>query len=88
MTPWGSGLGAPDGVKGDDRGNPATKRICGFASRLLLGPVIPKTLKMGVAPPCMVFTMKEAPQNITGRPSVSINVTGWVSMWVYDMLSQ
>ena len=35
-------------VKGDDRGDPAlTKRICGFDSRLLLDPVIPKTFKNG-----------------------------------------
>ena len=35
-------------MKGDDRGDPAlTKRICGFDSRLLLGPVIPKTFKNG-----------------------------------------
>ena len=46
-------------VKGDDRGDPAlTKRICGFASLLVLGPVIPKTLKMGVVPACMVLRMK------------------------------
>ena len=51
-------------------GDPAlTKRICGFDSRLLLGPVIPK---MGVVSSCMVLTMKEGPRNITGRPSVSI----------------
>ena len=38
-------------VKGDDRGDLApTKRFCGFDSRLLLGPVIPKTLKIGVVP--------------------------------------
>ena len=30
---------APADLKGDDRGDPAlTKRICGFDSRLLLGP--------------------------------------------------
>ena len=33
---------------------------------------IPKTLKMGVVPACMVLTMKEGPRNITGRPGVSI----------------
>ena len=36
------------------------------------GPVIPKTLKMGVVPACMVLMMKWGPQNISGRPSVSI----------------
>ena len=45
---------------------------CGFDSRLLLGPVIPKTLKMGVVPACMVLTMKKGPRNITGWPGVSI----------------
>ena len=35
-------------------------------------PVIPKTLKMGVVPACMVLTMKERPRNITGRPGISI----------------
>ena len=47
-------------VKGDNRGDPAlTKRFHGFNSRLLLGPVIPRTLKMGVVPACMVLMMKE-----------------------------
>ena len=64
---------APAVVKGNDRGDPAlTKRICGFDSPLLLGPVILKTLKMGVVPSCMVLTMKEGPRNITVRPCVSI----------------
>ena len=35
-----------------------TKRFCGFDSRLVLGPVIPKTLKMAVVPACMVLMMK------------------------------
>ena len=39
-----------------------------FDSRLLLGPVIPNRLKMGVVSSCMVLTMKEGPRNITGRP--------------------
>ena len=43
-----------------------------FDSRSLVGPVIPKTLKMGVVSSCMVLTMKEGPRNITGRPGVSI----------------
>ena len=34
-----------------------------------LGPVIPKTLKMGVIPACMVLRMKCGPRNMTGRPS-------------------
>ena len=60
-------------VKGDDSGNLAlTKRLCGFDSQLVLGPVIPKTLKMGVVPACMLLMMKWGPRNITGRPGVSI----------------
>ena len=47
---------APADCKGDDRGDLApTKRFCGFDSRLVLGPVIPKTLKLGVIPACMVL---------------------------------
>ena len=62
---------APADRKGDDSGDLAlTKRICGFDSRLLLGPVIPKTLKMGVAPACMVLTMKWGPRNMVGPVSV------------------
>ena len=49
-------------VKGDDRRDLApTKRFCGFDSRLVLGPVIPKTLKMGVVSACMVLMMKWGP---------------------------
>ena len=60
-------------VKGDERGDLApTKRFCGFDSRWVLGPVIPKTLKIGVIPVCMVLMMKWGPRNITGWPSVSI----------------
>ena len=43
-----------------------------FDSRLVLGPVIAKTLKMGVVPDCMVLRMKWVPGNITGWPGVSI----------------
>ena len=40
-------------------GDPAlTKRFFGFDSRLVLGPVIPKTLKIVVVPACMVLGMK------------------------------
>ena len=57
----------------DDRVDPApTKMIYGFDSRLLLGPVIPKTLKMGVVPACIVLMMKKGPPKIIGRPDVSI----------------
>ena len=60
-------------VKGDDRGDQApTKWFYGFNSRLVLGPVLPKTLKMGVVSSCMVLMMKWGPRNITGRPGVSI----------------
>ena len=34
--------------------------------------VIPKTLKMGVVPACMVLMMKWRPRSITGQPGVSI----------------
>ena len=55
------------------RGDPAlTKRFYGFDSRLVLDPVIPKMLKMGVVPARMVLMMKWGPRNITGRPGVSI----------------
>ena len=64
---------APGDRKRRRQGDPAlTKRFCGFDSRLLLGPVIPKTLKMGVIPFCMVLRMKWGPRNITGWPGVSI----------------
>ena len=63
----------PADHKGNDRGDLAlTKRFCGLDSRLVLGPVIPKTLKIGVVPACLVLMMKWGPQNITGRPGVSI----------------
>ena len=42
----------------------------------MLGPVIQKTLKMGVVPACVVLMMKWGPQNITDRPSVSIMLLG------------
>ena len=74
-----------------NRGDPAlTKWFYGFNSRLLLGPVIPKTLKMGVVPACMVLTMKyevgTTRHNWSAR--CQYNVTEWVTMWAYDMLSQ
>ena len=60
-------------VKGNDRGDSAlTKWFYGFNSWLVVGPVIPNTLKMGVVPACMVLRMKWGPQNITGWPGVSI----------------
>ena len=34
--------------------------------------VIPKMLKMGVVPACIVLAMKWGPRNITGGPGVSI----------------
>ena len=46
-------------VKGDDRGDPAlTKGFYEFNSKLVQGPVIPKTLKMVVVPACMVLRMR------------------------------
>ena len=65
-----------------------TKRFCGFDSRLVLGPVIPKTLKIGGGP-CLHGTYDEGgttKHNWSAR--CQYNVTGWVSMWAYDMLSQ
>ena len=50
-----------------------------FDSWLLLGPVIPKTLKMVVVPTCMVLRMKWGPRNITGQPGVSIMLLGWLA---------
>ena len=76
-------------VKGDDRGDPGlTKRICGFDSRLLLGPVIPKTFKNGSG----LFLHGTHDEGGTTKHNWSArcqyNVTGWVSMWACDMLSQ
>ena len=70
-------------------GDPAlTKRICGFDSRLLLGPVIPKTFKNGSG----LFLHGTRDEGGTAKHNWSAwcqyNVTGWVSMWTYDMLSQ
>ena len=46
-------------VKGDDGGDPALiKWVYGFDSGLLPGLVIPKTVKKGVIPACMIFRMK------------------------------
>ena len=65
-----------------------TKRICGFDSRLLLGPVIPKTLKIGSGP-CLHGIHDEGG---TTKHNLSAwcqyNVTGWVSMWAYDILAK
>ena len=47
-------------------------RFYGFDLRLVPGPVIPNTLKMGVVPACMVLMMKWGPRNMTGWPGVSI----------------
>ena len=50
------------------RDSALTKWFCGFDSWLVLGPVIPKALKIGVVPACMVLRMKWGPRNITGGP--------------------
>ena len=61
-------------VKHTSMGEPAlTKRLCGFDSQLVLGPVIPKTLEMGVVPACMVLTMKQGPRN---TPTLSHSLSG------------
>ena len=62
-----------------------TKRFSGFDSRLVLGPVIRRTLNMGVIPACMVLMMTTK-HNWSAR--CQYNVTGWVGMWACDMLSQ
>ena len=63
--------GAPADPKRGRKGDLApTKRFCGFDLWLVLGPVIPKTLKMGVVSACMVLMMKWGPLNITGQPSI------------------
>ena len=66
---------------GDDRGDPSlTKRICGFASRVLLGPVIPKTFKNGRDH----FLHGTNDEGGTTKHNWSAwcqyNVTSWVSM--------
>ena len=45
-----------------------------FNSWLVLGPVMPKTLEVGTT-------------NHNWSARCQYNVTGWVSMWAYDMLS-
>ena len=68
-------------------GKTPTKRICGFDSWLVLGPVIPKT--ENGSDPCLHGTYDEVgttKHNWSAR--CQYNVTGWVSMWAYDMLSQ
>ena len=79
----------PADHKRRNRGDPAlTKRSCGFDSRLLLGPVIPKTFKNGSG----LFLHGTHNEGGTTKRNWSArcqyNVTGWVSMWAYDMLSQ
>ena len=53
-----SSVAPVDCKKDDKRDSALTKRICWIDSQLLLGPLIPKTLKMGVVPTCIVLTMK------------------------------
>ena len=65
-----------------------TERICWFDSWLVLGQVIPKTFKNGSGP-CLHGTHDEGgttKHNWSAR--CQYNVTGWVSMWACDMLSQ
>ena len=65
-----------------------SKRFCGFDSRLLLGPVILKTFKNGSG----LFLHGTHDEGRTTKHNWSArcqyNVTGWLSMWAYDMLSQ
>ena len=81
-------MGAPEGssVKSDDRRDPAlTKWFYGFDSWLVLGAVIPKTIKMSVVPVCMD---EEGTTKHNWSAKCQYNVTGWVSMWDCDMLFQ
>ena len=48
--------------------------------------VIPKTLRMVAVPACMVLRMKQEPQN-NWSTWCQYNLTGWVNMWGYEMLS-
>ena len=49
----------PDDHKMQQKGEPAlTKRFYGLDFRMVLGPVIPKTLKNVVSAACMVVRMK------------------------------
>ena len=65
-----------------------TKRICGFDSRLLLGPVIPRTFKNRSG----LFLHGTHDEGGTTKHNWSARcqyiVTGWVSMWAYDLASE
>ena len=65
-----------------------TKRFCGFDSWLVSGPGHAKDIKNSSGP-CLHGTHDEVgttKHNWSAR--CQYNVTGWVSMWAYDMLSQ
>ena len=73
----------------DDTGDPAlTKRFYGFDSRLVLGPGHTKDFKNGSGP-CLHLTQNEVGTTKHKWSAwFQYNVTGWVSMWACDMLSQ
>ena len=52
------------------------------------GAVTTKDFKNGSGPCLHGIHDEVRTTNITGRPWCQYNVTGWVSMWAYDMLSQ
>ena len=76
-------------VKGDDRGDPAlTKRFYGFDSRLVLGQSHTKDVENGSGP-CLHGTQHEVGiMKHNWWAWFQYSVTGWVSVWAYDTLSQ
>ena len=74
-------------VKGGDRGD-LTKWFYEFNSQLVLGSGHTKDVRYGSGP-CLHGTHDEGgttKHNWLAR--CQYNVTGWVSMWAYDVLSQ
>ena len=60
----------------------------GFDSRLLLGPVIPKTLKNGSGPFLHGIHDEVGTTKHNWFARCQYNVTGWEIMWACDMLFQ
>ena len=76
-------------VKGDNRGDKAlTKRFYWLDFQLVLGPGHTEDFKNGSGP-CLHCTQHKAgTMKHNWLAWCQHNVTGWVSMWAYDMLSQ
>ena len=76
-------------VISNDTGDPAlTKWFYGFDSRLVLRPGHSKEIKNGSSS-CLPVSQDEVgtmKHNWSAR--CQYNMTGWVPMWAYDMLSQ